>query len=128
MNSMDSLIDLEQYGVSELLDNPHSCGKHNHKILKLHIPGTIFVSIRALSKYSTTKSFMLKWEHILNHSDSGRRDFKHEGTVIKFSKFCWIIFNTDVTKISIYSSVDTKFAFHLPADIWILYKLGPGFH
>lgn len=106
----------QQYEVLKLLDNPHSCGKHNHAILKLHIPGTILVSIRALSKYSTTKSFMLKWEHILNHSDSGRRGFKHEGRVIKFPNFYWIIFNTDEIKISFYSILDTKIVFHLPAE------------
>lgn len=59
---------------------------------------------------------MLNWEHILNVSASGRREFKHEVRVIKFTNFYWIRFKTDVAKKkSFYSSWDIKFVFHLQA-------------
>jgi len=83
--SVNTQTGLSCYEFFELHDNPHLSGKCKHKLLKGHIPRTILVSIRVLPEYSTTKSFMLKPERILNLSVSGRKDFKHK--VLKSSSF-----------------------------------------
>lgn len=126
-DSVNIKIGLSWSEVFELYDNSHLSGKCKHKILKWHIPGTILVSIIVLLKYSTTKSFMLKPEHILNLSVSSRRAFKHE--VLKFFKFYWIWFNTDVGFFfkSSCSSLEIKFMFHFQLKFGFTRNSGTSF-